>query len=182
MEAGQKNEKGSNMLRHRTRASHAVSWVVAALLCVVAFATVAQTITVSPPNPPAGTPITLQISGMSPVSVPIYLYQFSIVGQTVHVEGCVPPGFEVGTSYQFPVPIGALSRGIYVVEYFTLDCGPPGAPGNPPGPLSFRMSQSFSVGNASFADTSIPALQPEMLIVLGVLVVLGAATMIRRRG
>lgn len=141
------------MFHHRTnaRSARALAWILAAVFCLVAFSAAADTITASPPNPAAVTPITLQISGTSPVSTPIYLYRFSIVGHTVHVEGCTPPGFEVGSNYEFPVPIGTLSQGVYTVEYYTLDCGPPGSPGNPPGPLNLRASASFSVGNASSA-------------------------------
>ena len=120
-----------------------------AAIGLAALPAIADTISVVPPNPPTGTLITLQISGTSPVSTPIYLYRFAIVGQTVHIEGCIPPGFEVGSNYEFPVPIGTLGQGVYTVEYYTLDCGPPGSPGNPPGPLNLRASASFSVGNAS---------------------------------
>ena len=32
------------------------------------------------------------VAGLSPVSAPIYFYAFSVVGQTVRVEGSIPLG------------------------------------------------------------------------------------------
>jgi hypothetical protein len=139
----------------------------------VASAAAADTIIVIPPNPTASTPVTLHISGVSPVSAPISLHAFSIVGPTVRVEGCIPAAFETPSSYEFFVSVGTLAKGSYLIDYYTVFCGQSGIPFGPyfpEGTLNFDVGAS----GGSFADTSIPTLQPAALFALGVLVALGA--------
>lgn len=119
----------------------------------------ADTITVSPANPDASTPTTLQIAGISPGSAPIYLHAVSVVGHTVHVEGCIPPGFSTPSQFQFSANVGVLNPGSYTIEFFELFCGPVQQPGNPTGPLFLRGTFTFSVPGDGTATAVPPTAQ-----------------------
>jgi hypothetical protein len=149
-----------------------------ALTCTSAEA---HTIVVIPANPDSSTQIELQIGGFTGSSVPIYFYTFAIVGHTVRVEGCIPPGFETPSAYQFTVNIGALNPGTYTVEYYTLFCGPPGQPGNPTGPLFLETTLNLTVLSAVAAAAVIPTLQSGSIGALGVLIALVSVLIHRRR-
>jgi hypothetical protein len=107
--------------------------------------------------------------------VPMYLRTYSIVGQIVHVEGCIPPGFATGSPYSFLVNIGPLSPGSYTVEYYIGYCD---TSGNLDGPTYLRTTLDFAVGSAVNA---VPTLQTGTLGVLAVLVALGAVFLHRQR-
>jgi hypothetical protein len=106
---------------------------------------------------------------------------FSVVGPTVRVEGCVPPAFDTGSAYEFSVNIGALSAGPHSIEYYDLDCGPPGQPGNPTGPLTLKATLDFVVLSAGAAVPPIPTLQSGSIVALVLLVALAGILVYRRR-
>ena len=133
-------------------------WLTIACTAIV-HADTTTTITLIPPNPAPSTQIELHIEGTSPVFSPVYFYTFTIVGQTIRVEGCVPPGFDTPSEYEFSTSIGALGLGSYALEYYTLDCGPQGQPGNPTGPQTLRATLNFSVLSAGSSVEPIPTLQ-----------------------
>jgi hypothetical protein len=155
--------------------SHFLAFIVFAFVAMASLPADAHTITMIPASPDASTPITLRVWGTSPVSQPIYLRTYSIIGQIVHVEGCVPPGFTTPSSYSFLVNIGPLSPGSYTVEYYTASCG---VSGNPHSPFVLRTTLDFAV---SSTVSAVPTLQTGTLGVLAVLVALGAVFLHRQR-
>jgi hypothetical protein len=133
-----------------------------ALLALASATSQADTISLQQPVAYSTTPLTLQIDANSPISSPGYLRTWSIQGQTVHIEGCIPQnGFEVGSDYHLLFAIGTLPAGSYAAEYYVADCSSSGALLHP---LDLHATLDFVV-NAG-APPPIPTLNGWMIFAL----------------